>query len=65
MSIIGGSARYAEFITSLSILEGTVDINWSNSENSKMEALLLDFNSKLDLSTQLVFSFPDTFRDGY
>lgn len=65
MSIIGGSARYAEFITSLSILEGTVDINWSNSENSKMEALLLDFNSKLDLSTQRVFSFPDTFRDGY
>ena len=65
MSIIGGSARYAEFITSLSILEGTVDINRSNSGNSKMGALPLVFNSELDLSRKLVFSFPDTFRDGY
>ena len=65
MSIKGGSARYAEFITSLSMLEGTVDINGNSSKKCKMEPLLFNFNSKLELITHLVFSFSDTCRDKY
>ena len=34
--------RYAAFITSLSILKGTVDINKNNLEKCKIGLLLLD-----------------------
>ena len=43
MSIKGIGLRYAEFITSLNIFKGTVDINSNNLEKYKIGVLLLDF----------------------
>ena len=58
--------RYAAFITSLSILKGTVDINKNKLEKCKIGLLLSRIvNSKFELSTLLVFSFSDVFRDEY
>ena len=61
----GVRVRYAELMTLLSIFKGIVDINSNSLHKSQMPVLLLDFNSKSDLSTPLVFSFLDTFRDKY
>ena len=62
----GINLRYAAFITSLSILKGTVDINKNKLEKWKIRLLLSRIvNSKFELSTLIVFSFSDAFRDEY
>ena len=66
MSIKGISLRYAEFITSLSIFKGTVNINIKViQKNVKLWSYFWTFNSKFKLSTPLVFSFSDNFREKY
>ena len=62
----GINFRYAAFITSLSILKGTVDINKNKLEKWKIGLLLSRIvNSKFELSTLIVLSFSDAFRDEY
>ena len=66
VSIKGINWRFAAFITSLSILKETVDINFKITEkNVKMDSCVRRMNSKFELSTLIVFSFSDAFRDGY
>ena len=58
--------RYAEFIISLSNPESSVDIKLKlKQKKEKCESSFWISNSKFELSTPLVFSFPDTFRDEY
>ena len=53
--------RYAELMALLSIFDGTVDKLVHN--NLKCKCCFWIFNSKSDLSTVLVFSFSDTFKN--
>ena len=63
MSTEGKRLRYNEFIILLSIPKGSVDMKSYWLEKSDMRVLLLHL--KLDLSTSLVFSFLDIFKNKY
>ena len=55
MNIKGIKVRYAEVMTSLSLLKGSVNMNQNNLEKS--ESCFWNFNSKFELTTFLNFKF--------
>ena len=61
----GKKVRYTEFIILLSIIKGCVDMNSYWFEKSEMRVSFCILNSKFELSTPLVLSFSDTFKDEY
>ena len=60
MSIKGIRVRYVDFLTLLSIFNGTVNGNYNSLRKCEIRLLLLDFNWNFELNAPLVFSFPYT-----
>ena len=60
MSIKGIRVRYVDFLTLLSIFNGTVNGNENSLRKCEIRLLFLDIKWNIELNVLLVFSFPYT-----